>query len=514
MPGKILTAVFAAAGIAKRFAFQAQRPYTTADAQNVVPADPILGRDRGGSRPGLTKYHASSWGAPARCACIFTNIDGTRYIVAETTAAIVYSNIAGSANVGDGASSTERVQCVPFGTNVYFVGETGLNVPRSMIFNGSGPAGFSVLTPTGDPSVPFPSSIPRAIAVKYNRLWLAYGGDASGSSGLPSRFWASAVGDELDFDDAADITDPTTAYSAEINTTRDRITALIPWFGDYMVFATATSLYVLDGDPHPAGPRGTMRQVSTRLGIVDSASWTIGENNEIIALSGSGPIRLSPSAPLQEPELFMRENLPGVLTSPDTANYDHSIGYDSRSRRYFIFRSKISAAAGVDHYVLDLHVNGWWKYQFASTSHEPFCVLPVREVSSQRTDLLLFCRDGYARVFDETSSTDDGTAIASYLWLGPFRANDPRNDGVIKEICGTLAASSGSVTYGLYLGRNAEEAYAATAEWTGTFAAGRNPPDLPQLRCGTFYVKVSTSSARWAMEEIEITTQPGGRQRS
>jgi hypothetical protein len=312
-------------------------------------------------------------------------------------------------------------------------------------------------------------------------------------------------------EDDRDEDDPTTAYSAELNDTNEQITAIIPWYGDYLIFATATNIYVLDGDPRAGG---TMRRVSGKLGIVDNSSWCHGENNAIMAISNSGPIMLSAGSPLSEPELILRDKLPGVLSQPDTTTYSYSIEYDSRSRRYYFFVSAYSAGTGTGHYCLDVATQSLWPITFPNTDHEPFATVVLREISSTRTDMLLGCRDGYLRRFSESATTDDSTAMPSSVWLGPFRANNPRDDGIINEIVGTIAANSTSVTWALHLGRTAEEAYGATAEWTGTFAAGRNPTDRPKLRCGTFFMKLSVTGGRWAFEEVFIRTLPGGLQRT
>lgn len=47
--------LFPVAGIDRRLSFRGQPPFTTYDAQNVRPIDPIEQRARGGSRPGLSK---------------------------------------------------------------------------------------------------------------------------------------------------------------------------------------------------------------------------------------------------------------------------------------------------------------------------------------------------------------------------------------------------------------------------------------------------------------------------
>ena len=53
---------FPAGGLNRRAGYQSQPPYTTPDALNVRPFDPIEGRERGGSRPGLVKSFETQFG--------------------------------------------------------------------------------------------------------------------------------------------------------------------------------------------------------------------------------------------------------------------------------------------------------------------------------------------------------------------------------------------------------------------------------------------------------------------
>ncbi len=52
---KTATWIFPSGGINRRYDYQGQPPFTTADALNVRPIGPVEGRQRGGSRPGLGK---------------------------------------------------------------------------------------------------------------------------------------------------------------------------------------------------------------------------------------------------------------------------------------------------------------------------------------------------------------------------------------------------------------------------------------------------------------------------
>lgn len=514
MSERILAIPFSTGGINRRVGYQWQKPYFTVDALNVVPADPLLGRDRGGLRAGMTKYHADDWGSRFRCLGIFTNVDGTRSLIGATlSGGVSYAPISGeSPSNGGGLNTTGRMQCFQFNLGMVFVGDTVHPTPVVATYATTGGVNnIADIVFTDDPSVDFPTAYPVCGMAKYNRLFLAFKGDTTGIAGRPNRWWASAVNDPLNMDDAADEEDPTTAYSAELNDTNDQITAMIPWFGNYSAFATTNQFYVLDGDPRAGG---TMRQCSKELGIVDCGSWCIGEDDAIVAMSASGPIIIPPGA-TPRPELLLRDSLPGVLSSPDTANYEHTMAYDSRSRRVWIFRTSISGVADVDHYMLDLQEKGWWRFRFASTNHEPFAAIPLRELASNRTNLLLGCRDGYLRYFDEAVGTDDGTNIANYVWLGPFKGGNGFDVGIWQELIVSLAKDSGDVTVAVHRGNSAEEAYNSTAQWSRTFSAGTSPIRHPIVSGDTFYLKVTgAAGVRWAWESARGLIAPGGRMRT
>ena len=59
----MLNLKFPVGGLNRRWSFQEQPPFTTPDAQNVRPDASVLGRTRGGSRPGLAKVFAAQLGS-------------------------------------------------------------------------------------------------------------------------------------------------------------------------------------------------------------------------------------------------------------------------------------------------------------------------------------------------------------------------------------------------------------------------------------------------------------------
>ncbi len=56
---------FPVAGVVKRYGYQSQPPYTTPDCSNVRPFEVLKGRERGGSRPGISKRFAAAMGSPS-----------------------------------------------------------------------------------------------------------------------------------------------------------------------------------------------------------------------------------------------------------------------------------------------------------------------------------------------------------------------------------------------------------------------------------------------------------------
>lgn len=507
-----LPIAFPLGGLDLSLSFQTQPQLTSSSLLNVLPQEGTSQRARGGVRPGLSKYSTSNFGGPFRTMTVYTNWDGTRSLIGICGNQIAVASITGEGG-GSGFSdfSPLRPQCVSLGDRVYFAGgdpSTLVAIPYA-VYSGPGLAGTSAANAEEDPSVAFPYSAVRGICVKYNRMWVNYSGDLSGIRGRPSRVWASKVGDYLKFNDAAGLAN-TDASSFELNLTKDQVTAMIPWFDNYMVFATATSTYVLNGDPRKGG---ISRPVSTTRGIVDAASWVIGESNTIYAMSAAGPITLSQDNPFGEPQLLMSDRLPGVLSAPNTVTTDHVFGYDSRSKRIHIFCPKKVAEAGTTHWTYDLRTKAWFPLQFGTSDHEPFCCIQLREIPSSRSDMLMCCRDGYLRYFDETAVTDDGTNIVSHAFMGPYRVAQDRFTKV-REITGTLAGTSGRATVSVHTGDTPQDALESTADWSNIWLAGRSRSDRPSSRGGSVYVQLAgVPGEAWAFEEAVAQVSPGGKLR-
>lgn len=96
---KTLDLQFPIGGVARRYGYQQQSPYTTFDCENVWPADPLEGRERGGSRPGTAKALSTELesGSPLQLLAVVA-ILGADMAVANVLVAIANGQIYKSTN--------------------------------------------------------------------------------------------------------------------------------------------------------------------------------------------------------------------------------------------------------------------------------------------------------------------------------------------------------------------------------------------------------------------------------
>ena len=93
---------FPTGGLDRRLAYQNQPPYTTPDCSNVRPFDTLEGRERGGSRPGISKSFATQFGSgnaiQALSSVSIADDDGTirDVLLVISNGIISYTNAAGT----------------------------------------------------------------------------------------------------------------------------------------------------------------------------------------------------------------------------------------------------------------------------------------------------------------------------------------------------------------------------------------------------------------------------------
>lgn len=500
--------MFPVGGIDRKSSFSLQEQQTAYDTLNVLPQDTIMGRVRGGSRPGMEKHYNGLVlypGTPIRAIGQLTKADGTPLLYAAGGGYMSRETSAGvwNFNTATGFGTSARI-CHCITGDKAFLTAVGAVQPvvfdaalGSIAYHGNPPA-----SPLGD--VPNYCSI---VAMIGDRLVF------SGDSSAPRAYYMSRSGDYNDFaygdtdDDRA-----VTGFLSVGGVNSDAITAVIPWFGDYSVWCCKSSMSVLVGDNPVTG--AYFLPISGRLGSLDSMSWCFGEGRSLFIMTREGVAALDPGNPRAEPKLISQEKMPREMLAIAPSTYEVTLAWDSRSQLIHIFISKTVASAGVDHWALSLRTGGFFRMRYA-TDHEPLSAFAYPTTSSTSTNILLGCRDGYIRRFSNSSATDDGTNFDSYVMMGPLRPSGTEHvDSRILELVGIMATGSGTVDCDILPAATAELSTAASSLWNAELSAGRSPVHRPRVRCGNAIIKVTgTPGSAWSKEKLGVVVGSGGRQR-
>lgn len=334
----------------------------------------------------------------------------------------------------------------------------------------------------------------------------------AGDPDNPHLWYMSRLGDGYDYDYGADPDDLGKAIAgsvAEAGRIGEPVLALIPHTDDYLIFGCTNSMWVLSGDPAYGGQ---INNLSQTIGCVSGKAWCRGPGGEVIFLSRDG-IYMIQSGGSSYPVSISRERIPEELLNVDPDLYAVNLVYDPQMRGVHIYRTR-SSTDTTDQWFFDWETKGFWRWQVPST-REPMRVLYYASDRAHQTGVLLGCRDGYIRRYEDRNDTDEGTEITSYVLLGPIGlSSNDYNEGVLQEILGVMALESGSVTWSVQTAYTAEESVDATALWTGTWTAGRNISQHPRARGMAMCLKLENAqNRRWAVESVTAKVVEGGKVR-
>jgi hypothetical protein len=490
-------------------------------------------RERGGSRPGLAKVHASDFGSKITAVVPVTSVDsiGSRNRDLLIIADGIFYNLRGSAltspdsvlttdagasiltDTGDQLVFTSTVSSVsPFGaSSAYeaaersgklYLADSVLKIYDPLTGVVSVVQASSGVVPTGLP----------LIALYRDRIFL---------SGSDHVWYCSRQGDPTDWALAGDMGDVGRALAGQIDNAGrvgSVIKAMIPHGDSSMVFASSNSMWLLRGDPTD----GTFVQISDEIGIIAPGAWAVSPDGVIAFLSNDGVYLMGSGS--EPPKRWSEERIPDELRNIDASASAISMAYDVRGRGFHLF---VTPATGLGkHYWLDLDNKALWPVRFQD-GHQPICVSRI-EGASGLSEIVMGCKDGYLRKFSDSAATDDGSEIASHVLIGPFSLSpDDTTDAVLNEIHGILSDSASSVTWRIVMGSSAEEAadmavagiasaLAGTAisgiGASGVWGKNRNRVVRARAR-GPWAVVWLSSSAAWSYESVAVVINQLGRLR-
>lgn len=219
-----------------------------------------------------------------------------------------------------------------------------------------------------------------------------------------------------------------------------------------------------------------------------------------------------------------RDVLPNELVGINPSAGDIAcIGYDQSWPGIHIFVNRYSENQVSYYYKLpDSNVpEGSFWYQEVSSDVHLAPSFPKLGVSGSKSSILPIIASGAVYQFDATGDEE----FDSHLFIGPVRLGDVGQEGIVHSVGATVADGSEDVSWELYTGMSAEQAYQSAAPPTFSGKAphftgskwtidGLNYWQHPRARGRFAYIKLGdVGDERWLMEDIAVNIQPLAMQR-
>lgn len=362
---------------------------------------------------------------------------------------------------------------------------------------------ISAWTATSGGTMPMDSPTPTA--AKYICTWngrtVLYGFRQN-----PQLWFMSAQFDPFNFNYAPStiglVTAATNGNISKAGLVGDFINCWIPYSDDTSVILCDHTIWTLKGDPLNGG---RFDNVSQSIGGIPGNSYAIDPFGQIYFYAPVGGVfKMTPGAlPVRVSQQIERR-----LDNIDLSANAVSLAWDIQLQGLAIWVTPYDSRKDGTNFFFEERTASWTQDFYGNKGHQPFAVDVFDGDLPEDRKIVVGGRDGFIRIMANDATTDDGTPIDSYVWLGPISTKQ-MDDILMKELQATLGINSGNLKYEVYVGRTVEEAIASSPAVSGTWFAGRNKVSLVN-RCGfAIFLKLSATTP-FAIERIRAKYQPQG----
>jgi len=351
----------------------------------------------------------------------------------------------------------------------------------------------------------------------------------SGDPEHPYQWYASRQGNPWDFAYVAyDAGSPVAGGDSDAGETGDIIRALIPYKDDILVIGCSTSIWFLAGDPANGG---SLNELDLTIGMFGAHSWCFDGAGNLYFWGTNGVYKTTLPG---TPECISELSLPRIVRDEEANPATHRIimAYDIVRTGLLISITKLSDGTSSS-YFYDLKSQGFFPESYPDECG-PYSSFFYDANDDDYRDLLIGCRDGYIRKFDETAKDDDigvaDEAIDSHVTFGPLpMSNNPKLTGKLTGLdCVTAGGASGGtqsdsddITYSIFTGKSGSEVIENLVAGTnpdvaGTIKApGRQRSNGIRRKIKGVYVGIklenSTASETWGFEQLMADFKLSGR---
>lgn len=553
-------------GINETWARGNQPDGTTPDCLNVMPYD-LTGRARGGVRPGVVSTGTNTYGVASGTNnqfCQWLQQVTVEVGTSQTNNTVVWTHIkngtlslwTGKAVQGSDTTASRAEFVTGFwGGKAYYgtdssnlieiTGGSTNRVSSLSLISGTlldgvqylvDGTGIYMIDYTVDPplwgtytasSGTSPASTHPRVCCTYRKRLIVGGGLADAQ---PENFYASKVGNAHDWNYNGPGPDSAWAgNAAKSGQPGEPVTALIPLGDDALVIGCDRSVWLMNGD---IADGGRIDVISRGIGIVNQNAWGLDPNGNLYFVGQNAFYRMNRG--VYTIEDLSTDKYPSFFVAPlDVGAYQ--VVYDKDRHGFWIFKTPVNQSAATQLWY-DLRTQGFFPIQF------PNGVGPLRSMSFEHAgnalprEILMSgfpsggTNNGTNKVelykLAATNATDAGSAINSYVWLGPAQPSGStvqearmiQCDFTLGETPAGFLNTDWNVTYTLQSGNSAYQAFNAPHDTrTGTFTTpGRQTAQRTRLRGQAFWCKLanSTGGKIWNVENVGAMYLAGGRVRA
>ena len=257
----------------------------------------------------------------------------------------------------------------------------------------------------------------------------------SGDPEHPHQWYMSRQANPWDFAYVAnDAQTPVKGGNSDAGEIGDIVRALIPYKDDYLIFGCASSMWFLAGDPAFGG---SINELDLTVGIFGSHSWCFDGEGYLYFWGTNGLYKTTiPGIPRCISEIQLPKLIEDEAADPSTHRI--TMAYDRRRGGILICITKISDGTN-SNWWYDLRSEGFFPESYNAVSGV-YSLFNYDANSDTYRDLLVGCKDGYIRKFNESLKSDNASAdaaeagtipIESYVTFGPLPLfqDDPDKTG-------------------------------------------------------------------------------------
>ena len=327
---------------------------------------------------------------------------------------------------------------------------------------------------------------------------------------------------------AGDAQSPVAGTNADAGKVGDIVRAVIPFHDDYLIFACASSMHYLQGDP-AAG--GELHSIDDFSGIFGARSWCFDKIGDLYLFGDDGISRVKRGT------VFV-ENLSGFslpkLLEDEAANpVTHRVvlGFDKR-RNGIVVTITLLEDGSNSNYFYDIAGKGFFQETYPNECGA-YSMLYYSANDEGNADLLLGCKDGYIRKFDDTAKDDNkggsNQKITSYVLMPIKNLDEEDDDGQGRLTSATLELSGGAsggahansegATLDIHVRDSAETLVEAVKDGdtpliTRTFSGPGRQKRIRKKARGKWVgivLRNNASGESWSLSKLSINSRLAGR---